>query len=77
MAQVTKGEAEKVIRHLCSRWSKLKNIPMAPKSVPSFYEFYLWVESNYPQYLRFRSGTSVQDDVERWFIEEFKQRWRY
>ncbi|WP_366512499.1 Rieske 2Fe-2S domain-containing protein [Mesorhizobium sp.] len=30
-----------------------------------------------PGHLKFRSSTPVRDDVERWFVGEFKQGWRY
>lgn len=73
---MTKQESEKTIRYLCSEWAKLRGIQMPPKEQPSFSDFYAWIRENYGAYLSFRSTLSVSDQVEAWFDDEFKQRWR-
>ena len=71
-----KADCETAIRHLCGVWSKETNTPQTAESEPSFSEFWNWVESRFPAYLRFRTTTSVHDDVEMWFDDEFNQAWR-
>jgi hypothetical protein len=76
--KVTMAGAEPVIRSLCSQWAQQNNIPMTAESDPSFLKFYSWLESNYAIYLTFRPRVgSARDAIERWFIQEFKQGWRY
>lgn len=71
-----KKECEKAIRWLCSEWAKLQGIQIPPKEQPSFIDFFAWLRQNHDQYLHFRSTLSVSDQVEAWFDDEFKQKWR-
>lgn len=71
-----KDEAERGIRYLCSQWAALVGVTPAPSASPNFGAFYGWVRENHSPYLDFRTTTSVRDDVERWFDQEFKQTWR-
>ncbi len=73
---MTKDEAERSIRHLCHEWVRLRGIRIDPNEQPSFDDFYTWVQDNYSQHLKFRTTTTVPYDVENWFDEEFKQKWR-
>ena len=73
---MTKTEAEKGIRYLCHEWGKLRGISPGTADFPSFSDFYSWVGQSYSAHLGFRTTTSVRDDVERWFDQEFKQTWR-
>lgn len=71
-----KDEAERGIRYLCHQWAKIANVTPDPKVPPDFGAFLSWVENNHHAYLDFRSTTSIRDDVEQWFDQEFKQTWR-
>lgn len=71
-----KSEAEKTVRYLCSQWAKEAGVSPDPASSPSFGAFRMWLRDKHPECLNFRSSTSVFDDVERWFDDEFKQKWR-
>ena len=73
---MTKQESEKAIRYLCSEWAKHRGIQTPPKELPSFSDFYAWVQENHGAYLSFRSTLSVSEQVEAWFDDEFKQGWR-
>lgn len=73
---MTKREAEKAIRHLCHKWAELRGIIIAPETAPSFGDFIAWIRENYPDYLRFRSTTGAEYDIEMWFDQEMKQTWR-
>lgn len=71
-----KQESEKAVRHLCSEWAEINGVKKSAAEEPSFYDFYDYVKSKYPQCLKFRSTLPVSDQVEAWFDDEFKQRWR-
>lgn len=71
-----KSECERVIRYLCGEWAKLRGITVDPMTEPSFNDFYQWIGDNFSTYLTFRTTTSVREDVELWFDQEFKQMWR-
>jgi hypothetical protein len=71
-----KLECEGVIRALCHDWRRERGIPMPPTTIPSFSDFYRWVEERCPQSLQFRSVGGSRDAVERWFDDELKQNWR-
>ncbi len=73
---MTKSEAEQGIRYLCSKWASETGARPDPLSDPNFGAFLSWLRNKHPEYLNFRSSTSVADDVERWFDQEFKQTWR-
>lgn len=73
---MTKSEAERAIRHLCHEWAGLRGIGIDSNNQPSFEDFFSWANDNYSRYMKFRSTTSVRDDVESWFDQEFKQTWR-
>jgi hypothetical protein len=73
---MTKQESEKGIRYLCTEWAKLCGIQKPCVGQPSFSDFYSWVRQNYSHYLSFRSTLPVSDQVEAWFDDEFKQKWR-
>lgn len=71
-----KQECEKAIRYLCSEWAKLRGVIIPPKEQPSFMDFFSWLRQNHNQYLNFRSTLPVEDQVEAWFDDELKQKWR-
>jgi hypothetical protein len=71
-----KEESEKAIRYLCSEWAKLEGIQIPPREQPSFMDFFAWLQQNHNQYLNFRATLSVSDQVEAWFDDEFRQKWR-
>jgi hypothetical protein len=73
---MTKPESEKAIRYLCTEWVKLRGIQMPPTEQPSFSDFFSWVQENHGACLSFRSTLSVRDQVEAWFDDVFKQKWR-
>jgi hypothetical protein len=77
---MTKSECKTAILHLCGVWAKERGIVVPrdnpPSFHPSFSDFYSWVKAHYPGYLRFRTTTGVEYDVEMWFDQEFKQTWR-
>jgi len=75
-ADMKKSEAEQAIRYLCGVWGDSVGIMPDPAASPCFPAFMRWMRDNHPQYLKFRTTTSVSDDVERWFDQEFKQTWR-
>lgn len=70
-----KAEAEKAIRSLTSKWPGRP--PADRKSEANFLDFYEWLEMNHSEYLDFRGVLSVEDTVEMWFAQEFKQTWQY
>lgn len=71
-----KDEAERAIRHLCGQWGNLTGTAPDPSAQPDFGAFFSWVQKNYSDCLSFRTTTSVRDNVEQWFDQEFKQTWR-
>jgi hypothetical protein len=71
-----KSESEPVIRHLLHKWRTDCGFDDVPNDELSFSKFYSWMEQNYPNYLAFRTTTSVRYDIEMWFDQEFKQTWR-
>lgn len=73
MAKLKKSECESAIRTLCHEWRRLSGNADTPEDRLSFSAFHGWVQQNYSQYLRFRTTTSVEYDVEMWFDQEFKQ----
>jgi hypothetical protein len=73
---LTKGESEQAIRHLCHKWRHDCGYARASEGDLSFSQFYSWLEQLYPNYLRFQTTASVRDDIEMWFDQEFKQTWR-
>lgn len=75
-AFMKKQESEKAIRHLCSVWAKLRGTQISPREQPHFMDFLAWLQQNHNQYLNFRTTLSVTDQVEAWFDDEFKQKWR-
>jgi len=73
---IRKDEAEQAVRNFCTKWAEERGLPHQPDD-PSFSDFYSWLQQKSPGHLKFRTSTSVRDDVERWSISEFKQGWRY
>lgn len=71
-----KAESEQAIRHLCHEWARQRGIQIPSTEQLSFSDFFSWMQDHYRSYLNFRSSTSVRDDVERWFNQEFSQTWR-
>lgn len=75
-ADMKKNEAEQAIRYLCTVWGNAVGVGPDPRVQPDFTAFMRWMRDNHSGYLEFRTTTSVSDDVERWFDQEFKQTWR-
>ena len=73
---MTKKESEKAIRYLCGEWAKLRGIQISPTEQPSFSDFYYWVQEKHNSVLEFRSTLPVSEQLEAWFDDEFKQKWR-
>jgi hypothetical protein len=72
---MTREESETVIRRLVEEWVEVRGATEGQSGVPSFSDFYSWLQQDYSPYLEFRSATSVRTDVERWFNEELGQDW--
>jgi len=73
-----KEDAKKAFEEMFNRWEEERGEVITAETDVSFYEFCRWVDRNgFSRYFDFRSGTSARDDVERWFINRFKQGWRY
>lgn len=70
-----KAECESAIRELCWKWREVQNLENVPPEKLGFLRFYLWLQDNYPRYLKFRTTTSVRFDVELWFDKEFGLMW--
>jgi len=70
---MTREESETVIRRLVEEWVELRGVTEEQSGAPSFSDFYSWLQQDYSPYLDFRSATSVQADVERWFNDELGQ----
>jgi hypothetical protein len=70
---MTRAESETVIRRLVDEWVEVRGVTQGQSEAPSFSDFYVWLQQDYSPYLDFRSATSVQADVERWFNEELGQ----
>jgi hypothetical protein len=75
---MTKAESEKAIRSLCHKWKDdrgtvIHNTVGSAAPPPTSCRGSL---EHHSQYLDFRTTTTVTDDVERWFDQEFKQTWR-
>ena len=70
---MTREESETVIRRLVDEWVELRGVTQGRSGAPCFSDYYTWLQHDYSPYLEFRSATSVQADVERWFNEELSQ----
>jgi hypothetical protein len=70
-----RAEAKKALCSLMHVWRKEAGYDELSESQLSSGEFMGWVRDNYPHYLKFRSSTTVEYDVELWFDREFKQAW--
>lgn len=70
-----KGEAERGVRHMVGLWKKLPEQADQSNDELSFGSFYAWVQSEYPNYLDFRTTTGVRYDVEMWFDQELGTAW--
>lgn len=68
-----KSQCESAIRHLCHDWRRHAGLTETPAGQLSVVAFMSWVQSHYPDYLKFRSSISVRYDVELWFDQEFGQ----
>ncbi|MER9226253.1 hypothetical protein NKI39_11475 [Mesorhizobium sp. M0664] len=73
---MTREEAEQGVRYFCTKWAEERGDLDQPEN-PRCSDFFSWLEQKSPGHLKFRSSTSVRGDVERWFIDEFKQGWRH
>lgn len=71
-----KAECEKAVRSLCHDWRDTCGFMTTPMDKLNSYSFLSWLRENHPHWLKFRTTTSVEDDVELWFDQEFKQMWR-
>jgi len=70
---MNKEASEVAIRRLVDEWVEVRGVTQGHSGVPGFSDFYAWLQQDYSPYLEFRSATSVQADVERWFNEELGQ----
>jgi hypothetical protein len=70
---MTKGECEQTIRH---HYHVCRDAEVPPNDQLSFCAFWSWLNQNHSAYLKFRTTTSVQYDIEMWFDQEFKLTWR-
>ena len=71
-----KPEAEKHIRHLTSVWRNQEQYRTLSENDLPFSDFHRWLRDNHPQLLKFRSVMPVEDEIEKWFDQEFHQTWR-
>ena len=72
-----KPEAERGIRYLCTKWAKSEGLSANDYENASFSDFRLWLNSNHPEYLAFRTTMGVMYDIEMWFEQEMNQTsWR-
>jgi len=68
-----KEQCENAIRALCHLWWE-RCVADMPARELRFHRFFDWLKENHPRYLRFRTTTSVEYDVEMWFHDELKAR---
>ena len=71
-----KSEAKPIIISLFDEWHK-KNYPNTSPVDLDFYDFYNWLKDNHPNLTKFRSVMGPMEDIESWFAENFKQKWKY
>jgi hypothetical protein len=72
---MTKPEAEKAIRRLCTEWAR--ELSSEDLEHPSFDAFRTWLDAKgYGHYLTFRSVAGPLYDAEMWFDDELGQSWR-
>ena len=70
---MTREESETVIRRLVDEWVEVRGVTQRQSGVPSFSDFFSWLQKKYSDALEFRSSVSVRADVERWFDDELGQ----
>jgi hypothetical protein len=61
---------------LCREWRKERGLESTPAEQLHFSQFYVWLQSNYPQCTRFRSRMGAREDIELWFDREFGLTWQ-
>lgn len=73
-----KNEAKAAFEQMFNDWEESLGIRITAENDPSFAEFSRWAhEKGYSSYFKFRSRMGAHEDAENWFIDRFKQRWRY
>jgi len=70
--KIGKAEAERGIKQMVTLWRKLPEQAGTPSDQLSSIAFFYWVQSEYPNYLQYRSTYGVRHDVEEWFEREIK-----
>lgn len=70
---MTKAECETNIRDLFHEWRKDKGLLCTPPDKLIFENFFSWLDDNYQKFLKFRTRTSVRQDVGLWFDQEVRK----
>lgn len=71
-----KPDAEREIRALIRVWRDQEPQRGVANDKLHFSDFFRWLKENSPGHLKFKTSTSVEYDIEMWFDDELKQRWR-
>jgi len=71
-----KKDAEREIRTLISVWRQQEPQLGTANEEIHCSDFIRWLRDNSPGHLKFKTSTSVEYDIEMWFDDELKQRWR-
>jgi hypothetical protein len=73
--KMAKAEVQKAFPGIFSKWRELPEYAEVDDQELHFFDFYNWLESNYPEATKFRSVMGPREDIELWFDEAAHQMW--
>lgn len=73
--KMTKAEVRKAFPGLFAKWRNLPEFAQVDDQRLDFFDFWKWLESNYPEATKFRSVMGQEEDIELWFDEAAHQMW--
>ena len=73
--KMTKAEIQKAFPSIFSEWRSLPEYAEVGDQELHFFDFYNWLEGNYPDATKFRSVMGPKEDIELWFDEAAHQMW--
>ena len=71
-----KSDRERKVKALISVWRQEEPQRGVPNEQLHCSDFIRWLRIHYPELLKFKGTLSVEDQIELWFDNELKQRWR-
>lgn len=73
--KMTKAEVRTAFSRLFAEWRYLPENARTDDQALHFFDFFNWLESNYPEATKFRSVIGPKEDIELWFDELAHQMW--